>query len=252
MKARVPQKLLLQNARGFLTRFKEEIFGLLKLSPFNTHVIYGVEISRMSHGVVYEDKWPGINFFLYICPKTFKIYAYPHHSSDSKNLRFLAGYSLLTNRLKTFLFFLDLSLKFLTSLLSLKKEKRRRKIRNSSFPILFFVPFPVLSKVFFIASADFFFLGSDSNVISWVASSNYRITLSEIGKSCRLEFKRTFILTRNFIFESIIKTTWNPKVFLGTFRGTKLLACYFHQELMIAFWSRVRFHNFSEALKYTS
>lgn len=159
MKARVPPKLLLQNARGFLTRFKEEIFGLLKLSPFNTHVIYGVEISRMSHGVVYEDKWPGINFFLYICPKTFKIYAYPHHSSDSQNLRFLAGYSLLANRLKTFLFFLDLSLKFLTSLLSLKKEKRRRKIRNSSFPILFFRSFSCALQSFFYSKCRFFFSG---------------------------------------------------------------------------------------------
>ena len=117
--------------------------------------------------------------------------------------------------------------------LFLRKEKKEEKLGIQSHSFSF-------PKVF-IASADFFLPLIPRDVISWVASSNYRITLSEIGKSylrglllhLYLILKRnsknsssTTVCSSSESEESIKKTFLS----LQTFRN-KTLQSYFHHEM---------------------
>ena len=143
-----------------------------------------------------------------------------------------SGFSFLRKSTTQNFFFSNLSLKFPTSLLSFfKKGKKRRKIRNS-------VPFFLFPQSFY-SKCRFFLPLIPRDVISWVASSNYRITLSEIGKSYLrgLLLHLYLILKRNSrnsssttvcsSSEESIKKTF---LSLQTFRN-KTLQSYFHHEM---------------------
>ena len=143
-----------------------------------------------------------------------------------------SGFSFLRKSTTQNFFFSNLSLKFPTSLLSFfKKGKKEEKLGIQSHSFSF-------PKVF-IASADFFLPLIPRDVISWVASSNYRITLSEIGKSYLrgLLLHLYLILKRNSrnsssttvcsSSEESIKKTF---LSLQTFRN-KTLQSYFHHEM---------------------
>ena len=123
----------------------------------------------MSHRVVYEDKWSGINFFLYVCPKTFT-----HH-------RIFQDFLFCVNRLlKTF--FSNLSLKFPTSLLSfLRKGKKEEKLGIQS-------PFFLFSQSFYSKCRFFFaFDSARCHFLSCIIQlSDYTIW------NWKVLFKRTF------------------------------------------------------------